>query len=152
MESTSRADGETPVASINIVPLVDIMLVLLVIFMVTAPMLQQGVEVNLPKAATGPLRGSDEQLVVSIDARGMVFLGAGNLVPTPEIGTRVAAILAQRPESERKVYLKADDALGYGMVMQVMANLHQAGITNVGLVTAAPRPSPAPNRGGTGRP
>lgn len=136
MEISNQSDG--PVAQINIVPLVDIMLVLLVIFMVTAPMMQQGVDVNLPKAATGALKGGQEQVVISIDQQGEIYLGAGNKVALAELGTKVGAVLSRRPADEQKVFIKADTALSYGRVMEVMGALHLGGITQVGLVSAPP--------------
>ena len=132
------ADGDGPIAAINVTPLVDVMLVLLVIFMVTAPMMQQGVEVDLPKATTAPLKGSTEQIVVSIDKAGTIFLGAGNKVELPELADKVKAIFANRAEEDRKIYIKGDSALGYGRIMEVMAALHAGGITQIGLVSASP--------------
>jgi biopolymer transport protein TolR len=123
-------------AEINVTPLVDVMLVLLIIFMVAAPMLQQGVEVNLPKATNAPLAGSAEQLVISIDTAGTIFLGSGNKVTVPEVGAKVSAALASRPENEKKVYIKADAGLQYSVLMDVMSSLHQSGITQIGLVSA----------------
>jgi len=128
--------NEGPVANINVTPLVDVMLVLLIIFMVTAPMLQQGVEVDLPKATNAPLKGSNEQVVISIDKTGVVYLGAGNRVDVPSLGPKIAAILAPRPEPERKVYIKADGALPYRVLMEVMGSLHESGIHQIGLVSA----------------
>jgi len=115
---------------------VDVMLVLLIIFMVAAPMLQQGVEVNLPKATNAPLAGSAEQLVISIDTSGTVFLGAGNKVTVPEVGAKVATALAGRSEEEKKVFIKADAGLPYSVLMDVMSSLHQSGVTQIGLVSA----------------
>jgi len=131
-------DNDGPIAAINVTPLVDVMLVLLVIFMVTAPMMQQGVEVDLPKATTAPLRGSSEQIVISLDKAGSVFLGAGNKVELPELADKVKAIFANKPENERKIYIKGDSSLGYGRIMEVMAALHAGGITQIGLVSASP--------------
>ncbi len=131
--------GSGPMAEINVTPLVDVMLVLLIIFMVAAPMLQQGVEVNLPKATNAPLPGSSDQLMISIDQKGTVFLGAGNEIAPAEVGTKVAVILAKRAEEDRKVYIKADAGLEYAVLMEVMSNLHQSGVTQIGLVSA-PRP------------
>jgi biopolymer transport protein TolR len=128
--------GDEPVANINVTPLVDVMLVLLVIFMVTAPMLQQGIEVNLPKATTAPLAGSNEQLVLSIDKNGGLFLGAGNKVDLSDIGAKVKAILDAKPDTDRKIYIKGDSALQYKIVMEVMGALHESGITQIGLVSA----------------
>jgi biopolymer transport protein TolR len=127
-----------PVAFINVVPLVDIMLVLLVIFMVTAPMLQQGVEVDLPRATTGALEGSAEQLVVSIDKDGLIYIGAGNEVSLAELPIRLSAIMETREPSDRKIYIKGDTAISYGRIMDVMGSLYAAGINQIGLVSASP--------------
>jgi biopolymer transport protein TolR len=134
MGANFSSDG--PISQINVTPLVDVMLVLLVIFMVTAPMLQQGVEVKLPKATTAPLSGSAEQIVLSIDKTGQTFLGAGNAVPIDQVGTRVAAALSNRPVEARKIYIKADTDLPYGRIMTVMGRLHSAGVTQIGLISA----------------
>lgn len=128
---------DEPVAAINVTPLVDVMLVLLVIFMVTAPILQQGVEVNLPKASTSALSGSSEQVVVSIDQDGSVFLGAGNKLDLNQLVVKLNAIMEIRPESDRKVYIKADKVIAYGKIMEVMAKIHSSGIRQIGLVSEA---------------
>ena len=127
-----------PVANINVTPLVDVMLVLLVIFMVTAPMLQQGVEVNLPKTKTGDLKGDDEQVVVSIDKTGEIFVGSGNKIGITNLAEKVKAILAAKKSEGNKVYIKADEAINYGHVMKVMGALYQGGVTEVGMVTDLP--------------
>lgn len=132
------SSGSGPVANINVTPLVDVMLVLLVIFMVTAPMLQQGVDVNLPKAATGQLEGKDEQVVVSIDNQGRVFVGSGNEVAIPELGKKIKAILENKPKAENKVYIKGDTEINYGRIMEVMSALHQGGVSQIGLVSEMP--------------
>lgn len=128
-------NNDGPMAQINVTPLVDVMLVLLVIFMVTAPILQQGVEVNLPQASTAPLTGNSEQVVLSIDAAGKLFLGAGNAVAGDEVGAKVAAVLKNRPEEQQKIYIKADKANSYGAVMEVMGKLHDAGVHKISLVS-----------------
>lgn len=138
MASHISGDDSGPIATINVTPLVDVMLVLLVIFMVTAPMLQQGVEVDLPKASTAPLRGSQEQVVISVNKTGDVFLGAGNQVALEGLAEKVKAIFANKPAEERKVYIKGDAELGYGRIMEVMGVLHTGGITQIGLVSASP--------------
>ena len=132
-----------PVAHINVTPLVDVMLVLLVIFMVTAPMLQEGVDVNLPKTTTAALPGSGEQVVVSVDKTGQVYLGAGNKIEMDKLPERVKAVMAARAAdgdstaggNAQKVYIKADTDVAYGAVMEVMGKLYTAGITNLGLVS-----------------
>ncbi len=128
------SDG--PVANINVTPLVDVMLVMLVIFMVTAPMLQQGVDVNLPKATTAALKGTDEQVVISIDAAGDVYIGKENKVELDNLAEKIHAIMKVRKEAEQKVYIKADTDLNYGRVMEVMGKLHQGGVMQIGLVSA----------------
>jgi len=125
-----------PVANINVTPLVDVMLVMLVIFMVTAPMLQQGVDVNLPKATTAAIKGTDEQVVLSIDVEGEIYIGNENKVALDDIPNKVNAILDARPAAERKVYIKADTDLNYGRVMEVMGKLHEGGVVQIGLVSA----------------
>jgi biopolymer transport protein TolR len=132
-------DSDGPVANINVTPLVDVMLVLLVIFMITAPMLQQGVDVNLPKASTGTLKGSvDEQVVISISREGEIFVGKGNRVEVRELPKKISAIMAARREAERKVYIRGDTDLVYGRIMEVMGKLHEAGIDQIGLVSVPP--------------
>ncbi|RMD84505.1 MAG: protein TolR [Candidatus Dadabacteria bacterium] len=128
-------DREPLIANINVTPLVDVMLVLLVIFMITAPILQQGVEVNLPKATTAPVSGSGEQVVVSINAKGEVFIGGGNRISLPDLGNKIKAILERRREEDRKVYIKADRDVLYGRVMEVMGVIHRAGVLHIGLVS-----------------
>lgn len=120
-------------SQINVTPLVDVMLVLLVIFMVTAPILQQGVELELPKETLSPLAGEGEQLVVSITKAGGVFIGEGNPVDTAQVGPRVKAILDTR--KDKRVFIKADKGVAYGNVMGVMGSIRRAGIDKVGLIT-----------------
>lgn len=136
MAFNAQSEGFGPSATINVTPLVDVMLVLLVIFMVTAPMLQQGVEVNLPKATNAPLKGTNEQVVISLDNQGRIFLGAGNEVTLDLLAPRLKPLMERKPPEERKVYIKGDSGLQYGLVMQVMGRLHAAGITQIGLVSA----------------
>lgn len=125
-------------SEINVVPLIDVMLVLLVIFMITAPMLQQGVEVNLPKASTAPLKGKSEQVVLSVSKEGVISLGAGNVISLADAGKKVRAVLETKPIEDRRIFIKADKDINYGVVMELMGNLHSAGVTNIGLVSAPP--------------
>ena len=124
-----------PMSEINVTPLVDVMLVLLVIFMVTAPILQQGVNVNLPKVRAAALTGEEQQLVVAVSRNGQVYL---NDTPTQiaELGPKLQAILKLRPD--RQVYLRADQNVRYGEVMQVIATVKSAGVERLGMVTEPP--------------
>jgi len=137
--------GDELNATINVTPLVDVMLVLLVIFMVTAPMMQQGVEVDLPKAATAGMRTKEDPLVISITKDGALFIGDKNEVAFEEIGVKVKAVLDAQGDPERKVYLKGDSGIDYGRVMEVMGALHESGVTQVGLVTDTPNPKGSKN-------
>jgi len=123
------------VSQINVTPLVDVMLVLLVIFMVTAPIIQQGVEVNLPKVRAQALEGKDEQFVVSITKPGEIFLNDAKL-SAAELTDKLKAIGQERPD--RQVFIRADDAVPYGDVIRTMAAIKAAGIENVGMVTQVP--------------
>ena len=128
-------------AEINVVPYIDVMLVLLVIFMVTAPMLMQGVEVELPKADAAPVEDQDaEPLIVSIDSQGQLFLNLGaNEKQALELATvrqRVAAVLRRTPD--KPVLVWGDQNVAYGDVVVVMTALQEAGAPSVGLVTESP--------------
>ena len=128
-------------AEINVVPYIDVMLVLLVIFMVTAPMLMQGVEVDLPDADAAPVKDQDaEPLIVSISDRGELFLNLGaNEKQALELATirqRVAAVLRRTPD--KPVLVWGDQKVAYGDVVVVMTALQEAGAPKVGLVTESP--------------
>jgi biopolymer transport protein TolR len=131
----STEDSGGPVANINVTPLVDVMLVLLIIFMVTTPMMQQGVEVNLPRATTAPLKGSSEQIVLSITSDGKLFLGKDNELELNTVAERIKGVMALRPPQEQKIYIQADAGLEYGTIMEVMGQLHRGGVTQIGLVS-----------------
>ena len=115
-------------ADINVTPFVDVMLVLLIIFMVTAPMMMQGVDVSLPEATSEPLNGKEEQLTVSIDNQGRVFVNDVQ-VSVEELNQKLKKILGGR--MEREIYLKADRDIAYGKVVRVMSEIQQAGIVTV---------------------
>jgi biopolymer transport protein TolR len=123
------------VSQINVTPLVDVMLVLLVIFMVTAPIIQQGVEVNIPKVRAAALRGEEQQFVVSITRDKQLYLNDSRL-SADELTQKLAAISAERPD--RQVFIRADEDVPYGEVIRTMAAIKAAGIQNVGMVTAMP--------------
>ena len=129
------------VAEINVVPYIDVMLVLLVIFMATAPLLMQGVEVDLPKADASPVSDSDaEPLIVSIDAQARLYLNLGasddQALSMETVKQRVATVLKRNPE--KAVMVWGDSAVPYGEVVVLMSELQDAGAPSVGLVTEAP--------------
>jgi biopolymer transport protein TolR len=123
------------ISQINVTPLVDVMLVLLVIFMVTAPIIQQGVQVNLPQAKAGAIAGSDELLVVTIAKNGKIYLN-DNEVTFADLGKKLAAI--KKLQADKQVYLRADQDVRYGIVMRTIAEIKQAGIERLGMVTRPP--------------
>ncbi len=130
MFDNHRQEGS--ISQINVTPLVDVMLVLLVIFMVTAPILQQGVNVDLPEVTASPLSGTEQQLVVAVTGEGKVYLNDAPM-PEGELGTKLQAVLRLRPE--REVYLRADKRVPYGRVVEVMAAIRMAGVKRLGMVT-----------------
>ena len=139
------ATRRKPMSEINVVPYIDVMLVLLVIFMATAPLLTQGVLVDLPNAPSEPIsRDQDDPLVVSIRADGAIFVNLG-MAGAEDEGTRVTIysledqaqkIIGARPDIP--VYVKADHTLDYGQVVGVMTALQRAGAESVGLITDPP--------------
>jgi biopolymer transport protein TolR len=139
-QKTTKA-RRRPMAEINVVPYIDVMLVLLVIFMIVTPMLTQGVNVKLPQAAAKALPTKQEPIIVSVDSRGEYYLNvAAN--PTQPISsqnlvTQVAATLqvAKQHNQLRDVYVKGDSEVDYGKVVQAMVLLQQAGADSVGLMT-----------------
>jgi len=137
-----------PMAEINVVPYIDVMLVLLIIFMITAPMLTQGVDVNLPSADANPMEMPDdntEPLVVSVDKDGKFYVAIGDNPDDPVdaelLMARVQAVLRNNPNVP--VVVKGDDAVNYGQVVTVMALLQAAGAPSVGLITKQPEIEPA---------
>ena len=133
-------------SQINVTPLVDVMLVLLVIFMVTAPMIQQGVEVSVPRVKASALPGKEEQFVVSITRNEEVYLNDTRL-GLDQLTEKLQAIAAVRPD--REVFVRADEQVPYGTVIKTMAAIKAAGIENVGMVTEMPQAGEAPAAGGS---
>lgn len=123
------------VSQINVTPLVDVMLVLLVIFMVTAPIIQQGVEVSLPRVKASALAGKEQQFVVSITRNQDVYLNDSRMT-LGQLTEKLQAISAERPD--REVFVRADENVPYGAVIRTMAAIRAAGIVNVGMVTQMP--------------
>lgn len=131
-----------PMSEINVVPYIDVMLVLLVIFMVTAPMLTQGVKVDLPETTSDPIQQDKdvESITVSVDSNGAYYLEVGDDAGEPmaldEVRNQVAKILSQRSNGE--VLVRGDEYVDYGVVVRLMAELQAAGATGIGLITDAP--------------
>ncbi|MCX2979326.1 protein TolR [Halieaceae bacterium IMCC14734] len=130
-----------PIAEINVVPYIDVMLVLLIIFMVTAPLLMQGVKVDLPEAASDPVENQDpEPLIVSINAAGELFLNVGGepeqTLSLATVKQRVGVVMRRNPT--KPVMVWGDRAVPYGEVVLLMSALQEAGAPSVGLVTDSP--------------
>jgi len=137
MEFGNRDNGDRGTMSqINVTPLVDVMLVLLVIFMVTAPMMQTGVEVNLPKAEAKSLAAKDETLVVSVEKSGRTSINSTEIA-ADQLTDKLNSMLAGR--AKREVFLKADSSVPYGEVVKVMAQIKGAGVERLGMVTESPQ-------------
>jgi biopolymer transport protein TolR len=129
-----------PLAEINVTPLVDVMLVLLVIFMVTAPLMTSGVSVDLPKTDAKPLNTDSTPLTVSINAQGKIYL-QNQEVELPELVAKLQAISSGN--ADRRIFVRGDSAISYGLVVQVMATISQGGFTKVALLAQPPAGVPA---------
>ena len=129
---TGGGNNSQLMSDINVTPLVDVMLVLLIIFMVTAPMMMQGVDVSLPEATAEPLESEKEHLIITIDTKNQVFINDFQ-VTVDGLGEKLEKILEGR--SDREVFLKADKDISYGTVVQVMAEVKGAGVEKLGMVT-----------------
>ena len=135
-----------PLAEINVTPLVDVMLVLLIVFMVAAPLMTSGVNVDLPKTSAAPLSQDSEPLTVSVNAEGKIFLQETE-APLPELVTKLQAISQNKPD--RRIFVRGDKGLAYGRIMEVMSTITQGGFTKVALLAeqtgapAAPATAPA---------
>ena len=135
-------------AEINVVPYIDVMLVLLIIFMITAPLLKEGVKVDLPDAGARPIDADflakHEPLILTIDARGRLYINFGQNQDQPiaesAVGTRTAALLRRDPQTP--VLVKADTTVAYGTVVRAMVLLQQAGASKVGFLTDPVRTAP----------
>ena len=124
-----------PMAEINVTPLVDVMLVLLIIFMVTAPLLVAGVPIDLPESRAGALDQNNEPINIAIDGNGAITIDDAP-VAEAALAQRLAAIAASpQPPEGRRIYLRADKGLDYGRVMRVMGELNRAGLNRVALVS-----------------
>ena len=143
MSAGKGAPGRTTMSEINVTPMVDVMLVLLIIFMVTAPLIQQGVKVNLPQAKAAPVEAKEQKITLSINRSKQVFIGDVE-VPLDQLEEKLKT--NAKAQTDKEIYLWADTDINYGMVVQVMASAQRAGITNVGMITDPFSPRPPKRR------
>ncbi len=135
-----QKSGQASLAEINITPLVDVMLVLLIIFMVTAPFLQSGIDVDLPEAQSTAAPSGKDDKIITIDQRGQIFLNGEETgsYSLDTLGPKLATLFENQPN--KTVYLKADRNVSYGSVVQVMAVCKSAGIERIGMITQPEEP------------
>jgi biopolymer transport protein TolR len=134
-----RNNRQSAFSEINITPMVDVMLVLLVIFMVAAPMMTTGVTVDLPKTNASPIAGQDEPLSVSVTTDGKIFLQK-TAISLADIKTKLNAIAGQKKDT--RIFVRGDKSVDYGRIMQVVGEINAAGFTKVALVTETGADSP----------
>ena len=141
MKTSSYTSGKRlrqryqPMAEINVPPFVDVMLVLLVVFMVTAPLLTIGVKVDLPQAAAEVIQGNDEPLTVSINDLGQIFVQEAPVEPS-ELVPRLKAITGEN--AGIRIFVRGDEKVNYGLVMELMSSINVAGFSKVALITKMP--------------
>ena len=141
---SATRDRFRPMAEINVTPFVDVMLVLLVVFMITAPLLTVGVPIDLPKTAAPTIEGQDEPLAITVDAQGVIYLqetevGLDELVP------RLIAVTGRKPGT--RIFVRGDETIEYGRIMQVMGTITAAGFNRVALITDSRAAIAAQGRG-----
>ena len=141
LKRSARRGRRAPMAEINVTPFVDVMLVLLIIFMVTAPMLNAGVPVELPESRANALPQEQKELVVTVAGDGTIYLDDSALAPG-ELGDRLANVIPDDAGQMPNVTLRAEKTLDYGRVMAVMGELNRAGFTSISLVTGGSDESP----------
>ena len=128
----SNRGSRAVMSEINVTPLVDVMLVLLIIFMVTAPMMQQGIDIDLPETASSGVETNEDPFILTIKKNGKIFAGKSEL-KINKLREKIRAIFATR--KNKQVYIKADKNVNYGTVAQTMAEVRAAGVFNIGLIT-----------------
>ena len=133
--SRRRNNSSKPLAEINVTPLVDVMLVLLIIFMVTAPMLSMGIDVNLPRVKSKSVDVTEEKLILTISEAKEIFLNKTKM-PLGELNSKLEAIFSNR--IDREIFLRADKNVPYGFVVEVMSEVRKAGVDKLGMITEPP--------------
>ena len=145
----SRLNGRSrysPMSEINVTPFVDVMLVLLIVFMITAPLLTVGVPVDLPKTQAQALTQPEEPLVISVNSKGEIYV-QDTLVELPKIVPLLVAITGNKPDT--RIYVRGDRAVNYGRIMEVMGSVNSAGFTHVALIAELPDQATVPAGGET---
>ncbi len=135
-----RLGKRVPMSQINVTPFVDVMLVLLIVFMVTAPLLTVGVTVDLPKSSAPNIKGSDEPIAISVDLQGQIYL-METKIELGELSPRLKAIANN--DMDRRIFVRGDKGIAYGRIMEVMGALNEAGFNKVALITQIPQGGPA---------
>jgi len=125
----------SPMADINVTPLVDVVLVLLIIFMITAPMLQMGIDVNLPRVKAKSIDVAEEKLILTITHAREIFINK-NKIPMRDLRTKLENIFISR--TDREVFMRADKTIPYGFVVEVMSEIRKAGVDKLGMITEPP--------------
>jgi len=139
MRHTRRRQSEKrSMSEINVTPLVDVMLVLLIIFMVTAPMLSMGIDVNLPRVKSNSIDLAEEKLILSINENKEIYLNK-NRIPFQDLNAKLTAIFEKRVD--REIFLRADKNIPYGFVVEVMSEIRKAGVDKLGMITEPPEGS-----------
>lgn len=139
MKYRRQKNGDNkPMAEINVTPLVDVVLVLLIIFMVTAPMLQMGIDVNLPKVSSKSVDVTEEKLVLTVKGNQEIYINKTKATIT-DLGAKLESIFTTR--IDREIYMRADKTVPYGFVVQVMSEVRKAGVDKLGMITEPPEES-----------
>jgi biopolymer transport protein TolR len=139
-------EDKNALAEINIVPLVDIMLVLLIIFMITAPMLQEGIDINLPEVSAGSVDVSQEDYILNITEDGQIYINNDTKERYSIVSIEEKLMAAFKDRANKAVYLRADQTIRYGYVVEVMAALRRAGIEKIGMITHTPEDEKEANK------
>ncbi|MBU0504785.1 MAG: protein TolR [bacterium] len=134
----NRNDNGTTLSEINMIPLIDIMLVLLIIFMVTAPMLQEGISIDLPEVSAGSVDVSEKDFILSVDTNGQIYINdqKDNKFSVLSIEEKLKSVFSNRPD--KVLYLRADKEINYGYVVEVMAACRRSGVEKIGMITHSP--------------